>query len=200
MSEAGNGAGKGIVTSALLVAAVALILVAGMFLKSSGPRGARNVEAVAASPAPSLPLGSAVTPELPTGAPAGTAPALSPEPAPPEAAPTRAPRPASPADPLLENLAARARNDCGRLAKAPLRWTAQLIVACKPQTVDRLLDAARGSNGIYVLPASVNDDACFRVCFGTYATSKEAAAAADLPKALRGKERIGAVEIVTVLP
>jgi septal ring-binding cell division protein DamX len=203
MSEKGNGAGKGIVSSALLLAAVALILVTGMVLRTSGPPRSRSVQAVAASPAPPLPLGSTITPDLQTEAPAGPAPAASPEPAAREAAPTRAPRPGAPlapADPLVENLAARARDDCGRLAKAPLRWTAQLIVACKPQTVDRLLDAASGSTGVYVLPASVNDDACFRVCFGTYATAKEAAAAADLPKALRGKERIVAVEIVKVLP
>jgi hypothetical protein len=74
------------------------------------------------------------------------------------------------------------------------------MVACKPETVDRLLGVASGSTRVYVLPASVNDDPCFRVCFGAYATSKEAAAAADLPKALRGKERIGAVEIAKVLP
>ena len=203
MSTQGNGAGKGIVSSALLVAAVALILVAGMFLKSGGPQGSRKVSTVAASPAPSLPLGSTITPELPTAVPVETAQETSPEPAPREALTMRPPRAAvsaAPADPLVETLAARARADCGRLAKARGRWTSQLIVACKPQTVDRLLAAASGSTGVYVLPASVNDDACFRVCFGTYATAKDAAAAADLPKALRGKERIGAVEIVRVLP
>jgi hypothetical protein len=75
-----------------------------------------------------------------------------------------------------------------------------LLVACKPETVDRLLGNAGGARGLYVLPVQVKDDACFRVCFGTYQTSKEAAAALDLPKALRGKDRIGAVEIAKVLP
>jgi hypothetical protein len=75
-----------------------------------------------------------------------------------------------------------------------------LLVACKPETVGRILDRGHGSTSLYVLPVQVKDDACFRVCFGAYATSKEAAAAVDLPKALRGKEKIGAVEIVKVLP
>ena len=200
MSEERNGAGKGLVSSALLVAAVALILVAGMFLRSSGPREARKLAAVAASPAPSIPLGSIITPEPQAEGQAETAPATWAEPVPVKAAPPKAPPAGLPTDPLVLSLAARARDDFERLAKARGRWTAQLIVACKPQTVERLLDAAPGSAGIYVLPASVNDEACFRVCFGTYATSKEAAAAADLPKALRGKERIGAVEIAKVLP
>jgi septal ring-binding cell division protein DamX len=200
MSEEGDGAGKGLVSSALLVAAVALILIAGMFLRSSGPHAALHQASSAASPVPSIPLGSTITPELPAEAPAETAPTTSPEPGAVEAAPAKAPQPAPPADPLVVSLAARARDDCGRIAKGRGRWTAQLIVACKPQTVERLLDAARGSTGVYVLPADLNNDACFRVCFGTYATSKEAAAAADLPKALRGKERIGAVEIAKVLP
>jgi hypothetical protein len=201
MSEAGNGAGKGLVSSALLVAAVALILFAGMFLRHRGPEGARNVGAPPPSPAPLLPLGSTITPEV------QTEPAPETEPTGPVEAPSivetarpSAPPPTTAVDPLLVRLAARAETDCGRLEKARGRWTAQLMVACKPETVDRLLDVASGSSKVYVLPASLNDDPCFRVCFGTYATSKEAAAAADLPTSLRGKERIGAVEIAKVLP
>jgi septal ring-binding cell division protein DamX len=200
MSEEGNGAGKGLVSSALLMAAVALILFAGMFLKRRGVEAGRDVSLVAASPAPSLPLGSAITPERRTESapePASTATA---EATLVETPPKPPLQPAPGADPLVATLAARARNDCGRLAKARGRFTAQLMVACKPQTVGRLLDSASGSSKIYILPASLNDDPCFRVCFGTYATSKEAAAAADLPKPLRGKERIGAVEIAKVLP
>ena len=65
---------------------------------------------------------------------------------------------------------------------------------------NRMLGMAHGSSALYVLPVRVKDDPCFRVCFGAYATSKEAALAADLPRALRGKERIGSVEIAKVLP
>jgi septal ring-binding cell division protein DamX len=201
MSEQGSGSGNGLVSSALLVAAVALILFAGMFLRHRGPEIGRVDAAVPASPTPSIPLGSAITPELPSEtSPAVAAPAASVEPTPVETPWKESSHPVPPADPLLAKLAARAQSDSGRLATAHGRWTAQLMVACKPETVDRLLGVASGSTRVYVLPASVNDDPCFRVCFGAYATSKEAAAAADLPKALRGKERIGAVEIAKVLP
>ena len=201
MSDAGNGTGKGLISSALLVAAVALILFAGMVLRHRDPEGIRHVAAAAPAPAPLLPLGSTITPDAPSEVAPDTAPAGSAEVSlPVERARPIAPQPARPVDRLLVQLAARAEADCGRLGKARGRWTAQIMVACKPETVDRLLDAASGSSKVYVLPASLNDDPCFRVCFGDYATSKEAAAAADLPAPLRGKERIGAVEIAKVLP
>lgn len=191
MSTSGKESGKGLTSSALLVAAVAAIMVAGMFLRSAGRNEVLPEAARAAAPVLSLPLGAPVAPET---QPIETVPA------PAKAPPAKAFVPERPPDPLVVNLATRARADCGRLAQARGPFTAQLIVACKPETVDRLLGAAAGTSKIYVLPASVNDDACFRVCFGDYPTSKEAAAAADLPKALRGKERVGAVEIAKVLP
>jgi len=193
MSEEENAEAKGFMSSALLLAAVAAIIVAGMFLRSSGPEEALRPAASAASPAPSLPLGRTVTPERGPPAPTETAPRT-------EEAPRIETTLALAADPLVVKLATRAEGDCERLSKARGRWTAQLIVACKPETVDRLLGAARGSTKMYVLPARVHDEACFRVCFGAYATSQEAALAADLPKTLRGKDKIGAVEIAKVLP
>jgi septal ring-binding cell division protein DamX len=191
---------RGVTSSVLLVAAVAVVMVAGMVLKTEPPRELPIV-AGTSSPAPALPLGSTVTPELPPAAPTtATAPIETPPSAEPTLASAPIPTPTQTDDPLLATLAARAADDCARLRRARGRWTAQLLVACKPETVDRLLGNARGSSGLYVLPAHVNDNACFRVCFGAYATSKEAAAASDLPKALRGKEKIGAVEIAKVLP
>ena len=188
MSEAGNGEGKGFTSSALLVAAVALILVAGLLLKSDGPTAALRPADDEASRASSIPLGSAIAPEIPPPTPE------------PEAAPRIEAPPVPATDPLVLKIATRAEGDCERLSKARGRYTAQLVVACKPETVDRLLSAAHESTKLYVLPAQVRDEACFRVCFGAYATSREAAAAADLPKALRGKDKIGAVEIAKVLP
>ena len=190
MSKEDTGEGKGVMSSALLLAAVAVVLVTGMVLKTEAPRNLPPA-GVPASPAPSLPLGSTITPELAPEAPADTKADPDPEPE---------PSPAATADPLTVKLASRAEADCGRLAKAHGRWTAQLLVACKPETVDRMLGMAHESSALYVLPVQVKDDPCFRVCFGAYATSKEAALAADLPKALRGKERIGPVEIAKVLP
>jgi len=202
MSKEADGEGKGVLPSAFLVTAVAVVMVAGMVLRTDGPRDLPST-AGPSSPPVSLPLGSTVAPD-PTPA-ALVEPVETVEPpgivAPVETDPPsdRGPE-AESADPLLVKLAARVEGDCGRLAKFRGRWTAQLLVACKPETVDRMLGTAQGSSTLYVLPAHVNDDPCFRVCFGVYATSKEAALAADLPKALRGKEKIGPVEIAKVLP
>jgi septal ring-binding cell division protein DamX len=186
MSKGDAGETRSFLSSAFLVAAVAVVMLLGMFLKTEAPHELAPA-AGPASPAPSLPLGSTVTPELPRAAAVE---------APPRAEPMRV----LAVDPLVAKLAARVEGDCGRLAKAQGRWTAQLMVACKPETVDRLLAKARGSRGLYVLPIQVNDDACFRVCFGAYQTSEEAAQASNLPRALRGKEKIGVVEIAKVLP
>jgi septal ring-binding cell division protein DamX len=195
MSKDDTGEVKGVISSALLLAAVGVVIVAGMFLKTD-VRGnlPRPGAPASASPAASLPLGSTITPELapePTGAEKADTETVTP--AEPDPVP-------APPDPLTVRLATRAEADCGRLAQSHGRFTAQLLVACKPETVDRILELAHGASSLYVLPVQVKDDACFRVCFGAYATSKQAAAAPDLPKALRGKEKIGAVEIAKVLP
>jgi septal ring-binding cell division protein DamX len=204
MSKEANEGPKGFASSVFLVAAVAVVVVAGMFLKTEPPHALPPSPALT-RPATPLPLGTTVTPEAPAPEPAGAQPV---EPQTVEAqtveappgAPLAEPPKAPAADPLVQKLADRAEVDCARIAKAGGRWTAQLLVACKPETVERLLGNAGGSRGLYVLPVQVKDEACFRVCFGTYATSKDAANASDLPKALRGKEKIGAVEIAKVLP
>ena len=191
MSEERAGAGKGLLSGALLVTAVGAILLAGFLLRSSG-RTEPSSAPRAPAPASSLPLGAEVAPETddrPAPKPATSAPPA-----------IREVAAAAPLDPLLMELATRAEADAGRLSKAKGPWTAQILVACKPETVERVLEASAGSGRLYVLPARVKDEACFRVCFGDYATSKDAAAAADLPQALRGKDKIGAAEIARVLP
>jgi len=97
-------------------------------------------------------------------------------------------------------LASRSTGDLTRLGQSSGRYTAQLVVACKPETVARLIEAAHGAKSLYVLPAQVKGQACFRVCWGSYGTQDDAAKAADLPAALRSAERPRAVEIVSVLP
>ena len=189
MSDDVDHGGKGILSSALLVAAVATILVAAFVLRVDAPdRASRAAEPVAVPPA-SLPLGSTVSPETKdSAAPAHAAPAPG---------PVEQGKLAIPAE---LRLATRAEHDRQRVARARGRWTAQLVVACKFETVDRLLAASGGSTKIYLLPAQLNGASCFRVCFGAYATSKEAAAAADLPKSLRGDEKVRAVEFAKVAP
>jgi septal ring-binding cell division protein DamX len=209
MSESVDTGGKGGLSSVLLVAAVSGVLLTGFLLKSEAPGAAARSSAPAPHPSPAPALGSTIEPELQAAA---SVPPAEPEPEPAPSTPkphVEAPStaakpvesvlPAPAGDPVIVKLAARAERDHGRLAKAAGRWTAQLIVACRPDTVDRLIAASGSSQKLYVLPAQVKDEACFRVCFGAYGTPKEAAAAADLPKALRGKEKIGAVEIAKVL-
>ncbi len=180
--------------SAFLLAAVAVVMVTGMVLKTDVSRNLARAPGPA-SPGPSLPLGSTITPEFSPAAPSAIDPETEIEQEPvPESTP------AETADPLADRLAARVTVDCGRLAKLSGPWTAQLLVACKLETVDRILGMAQGSSSLYVLPVQVKNDACFRLCYGAYQTQKDAARAADLPRALRGKERIGAVLIAKVLP
>ncbi len=183
MSEPSNSAnaGKGVASSALLLTAVLAIVLAATFLKSPPP--AQPSRPLATEPSP-LPLGGAIR-KMP----------------PPPALPsTVVTKPTPSMDPSLVRLATRAQIDCARLSPARGRFTAQLLVACRAETVDRLLEAASQSTKIYVLPTAVRDEACFRVCFGTYATAQHASAAADLPTALRGKDKVIAVAIAKVLP
>lgn len=192
MSEEAEAPEKGNLASASLVVAVAAVLLAGMILKTDG--SARpQAEAAAAL---SLPLGETVIPEA---LPAAVAPELAPDTVPllKDAPPIVVEVPTI--DPVVTKLASRAESDVARLEKARGKWTAQLLVACKTETVARLLDSAHDSAKVYVLPAQVRDEACFRVCYGTYGTAKDASAA-DVPKSLRGKDKAAAVAIAKVLP
>lgn len=175
-------------SSALLVGAVGAILLAGMILKGDRRAEAPGSADVVAAPAPIL-LGRAITPESAPAAP--LVPVSTPEP------PAKTPEPV--ADPVLEKLATRAGADAKRLHAAKGSWTAQLLVACRADTVERVVAASGGTTKLYVLPADIHGDACFRICWGVYQNAKDAAAAADLPKSLRGKDKLSAVEISKVL-
>jgi len=173
-------------SSAFLIGAVAAILFTGWILKGDRPQTPPPA-------APAVTLGSTIVPEpQPDEPPPAAAP---PE---PQAAAIAADEP--PLDPRLDKLARRVADDLDRLSAARGSWAAQLVVACRPETVLRMLDAAGGARKLYVLPAEVRGDACFRVLWGSYANPKDAAAAADLPPSLRSKEKPGAVEIAKVLP
>jgi septal ring-binding cell division protein DamX len=153
------------------VGAVLAILGVGAVLSTDPPRESRAPIPAATPPPRAEPL-----PEAP-------------------AAPVAVPEPAPPSD-----LASRAAEDLRRLGQSAGRYTAQLVVACKPETVERLVAASGGASELYVLPAQVKGSACFRVCWGSYMTSDEASRAADLPAALRTADRPRGVEIVSVLP
>ena len=192
-SSGRTGGGKELASSALLVAGVVAILIAGFVLKAG-----RTVDPPEATPAEVL-LGATITPE--TAAPE-SAPAPPPSPAPlsPSRLTPAAPAVTSgPADPTFDKLARRAAADLARVAAIREPWTAQLLVACRVETVERVLAASKGATKLYVLPAEVHGDACFRICWGAYKGAKDAAAATDLPRELRGRERVGAVEIAKVI-
>jgi len=72
-----------------------------------------------------------------------------------------------------------------KLARRPGKWTLQIAVICNPQNVERLLTSAGGSDRLYLLPATLQGASCFRVCWGVYADSKQAATALDLPASLK---------------
>jgi hypothetical protein len=192
------GGWKDLASSALLIGAVLVILIGGFVLKSERAPDA----AVRSAPPPESPvLGSTIVPETVPDSPVPDSPV------PPESVPAALPvtarrveGPAPPSDPVLEGLATRAATDLSRLSASDNAWTAQLLVACRAETVERIIAGSKGASKLYVLPAEVKGDACFRVCWGTYRSQKDAAAAADLPKGLRGKDKIGAVEIAKVAP
>ena len=180
---------RGLVSSALLVGAVGAILLAGWTLQGNPPPPP-------APAAPEVKLGAPVAVEAPPRSAAAAPEEATPTPAvEPEAEPSTAPPPEPRKAPIVKPV-----DDAGRLAATGGAYTAQLLVACRAETVDRLRAEARGAARLYVLPATVHGNACWRVCWGSYGNAKDAAAAADLPKALRGKERPGAVEIAKVLP
>ncbi len=107
--------------------------------------------------------------------------------APPSPAPARAPAPASEASSdlrSLDPLALRTLKDPTRLARSSGSFTLQLAVACRTETASRVLQRAGGSDRLYVLPATVKDQECYRLCWGSYPSREEALKAADLPAAL----------------
>ena len=187
--DATSGGGvREFASSALLLGAVAAILLMGLALRSE-PVREREIR----EPEPAAPAALATTPAPAAPAPTPQVQAASP---PPAAAVTAPPA----TDPALAALAGRAAEDLTRIGRAHGSWTAQLVVACKPETVDRLVRQSRGASKLYVLPAEVHGAPCFRVCWGSYASASEAASAKDLPAPLRGAEGVRAVLVSKVLP
>jgi len=196
----GPAAWAEIVSSTLLIVTTVAILVTGFVLRS-GPLHEQPADAGALPPATAAPAGTA--PEAPPLSEPAVAPV---EQAPPPIEPPPAPvrKAASvtpvPADPHLAGLADRALAYADRIRRASGSWTAQVVVACKAETVSRCVSSAKGSPKLYVLPTELNGSSCFRVCWGAYATAKDAAACRDLPPGLRSAGPVRSVEIAKVLP
>ena len=114
------------------------------------------------------------------------APQADPEAA-PEAVLQPAPEPGAGADPGTRDPSAwsrRLHDEVERLGSRTGEWTLQLIVACDPRNVARLLDAAGDDDALHLIPAEINGRECFRLCWGAY-RDREQALAAALPGSLR---------------
>lgn len=160
----GGGAGSGVATG-VLFATVACILVAGLALRSAPHE-----------PAPRAPQARPAPAERTEPQP------LPPKPVPVEERP--APATAPPPAPAEEDLSRRASEDGARLRRSSGKFTAQILVACSAENVRRLLRGERGGS-LYVLSAPERGDGCYRICWGSYGTSRLASEAADLPAPLR---------------
>ncbi len=78
----------------------------------------------------------------------------------------------------------RAREDARRLAATGGEWTLQFLVTCVPETPAQLLNQLRGDEHLYLLPVLYNDEACLRICWGSFFTREAAVAHRRLPAAL----------------
>jgi hypothetical protein len=181
---------------------------------SSSPEPASGTEGPAppvAGPDTGAPLGAPPTGEPPAADP----PAAQPSPAKPPVAepsavepPVARPRETTPipppprgsVSPFAEGrryLAALRTLDSGQIpraatlfqeladAEAPERATLQLMIACQEETVRRARAAGGDRGSLFVLPYDLKGRACYRVCWGGYASRADAESAAPgLPDGL----------------
>ncbi len=166
---------KQTISTGILLAAVLLILAAGGLLRADRT----------AAPAPAVERDA-----KPPSVPPVPVPAPQPPAAPERAAPpvrTVAPAEAAPATtaPSGDDLDLRAERDQDRLSRSRSSFTAQVLVMCKPDNTRKLLRKAGGADRLFLLPMRERGPTCYRVCWGLYGSSRDAAAASDLPAFLR---------------
>jgi hypothetical protein len=86
-------------------------------------------------------------------------------------------------DPLSETVddrAARAR----RLLSSGYDWTLQFMVTCRVESATSLLQSVAYDARLHLLPYRHEQQACYRVCWGSYGSRDEAVSEAPLPAAL----------------
>jgi septal ring-binding cell division protein DamX len=155
-------------STGILLAAVLAILAAGALL-----RGEKSVEP-RIPPLPKVPTAAAVEP--------APSPAIATEVAP--AAPVEI-RAAAPLPAPAGDLGQRAAHDWKRLSSRRGGFTAQMAVTCKEDNTRRILKKAGSSERLFLVALPSKGPTCFRVCWGSYPSANEAAAARDLPASLR---------------
>ena len=171
----GRGSAGELASSAVLIVSVVVVLVLGRALQTSPDAVAETTPSLP-STLPPLTLAAGTDPEPPPAAPVQTPPPRR------EAVARKREAPET-----LPPLAARAAADLTRLGAHRGAWTAQILLACKTETVERLLEREPSSSELFVVPVEFRGDSCFRVCWGSYPTSKDAAAAGDRPASLLGE-------------
>jgi len=174
--------GRHLISVGLPLGTVLGVLILGALLQS-GPS-----EAVGVTPSPLAeqlppPPSYAARPQTPPGNEPATRVDIAPRPA---AAPPRPTHQTSTRDNSVSRLGRRALKDVDRLASARNRWTSQVGVYCDAAHVSAMVEQFQGETSLYLLPALIEDRACFRVCWGRYDDQNEARRARDLPAALRG--------------
>ena len=83
-------------------------------------------------------------------------------------------------------LPTRAASDRARLVHSGGSYTVQLMVACDAENAARVIGEAGSTSRLYVLPFTHNGQACYRLCWGSFATRQSAESSGDLPAELRG--------------
>ena len=191
-----------LVPVALGLAGLAVVAAAGYYFLVLRPAEADQV--ATAPPPSSLPVPTAAPsleatlPPATLAAPATTQP---PDPTPTAAAP-QTPAPPSGAD-ARGLLGSGAYADASRGFAAQLRGSArgrysvQLLVACSEETIQKAVEAVPAEE-LFILPVSYQGRSCYRVCWGTYGSEAQAAAASRaLPEYFR---RGGANPRVSPIP
>jgi septal ring-binding cell division protein DamX len=150
-----------LIAAGSLFGAVVVVLLLGFVLRTPEPTGASTL---APLPARTVPAEDETRPAL-----AVPAPVPAPSSRPPQQV-TGGP-----------SLAARAEADRDRLVNGGGSFTIQLMVACDADNAARHVGAAGGAPELYVLPFTLDGNACFRLCWGSYATRTAAESAGNLP-------------------
>lgn len=135
-----------------------------------------------------VPLPAIDTPA--TGPPVAAAepvPTAAIRPTPAETAPlpttTEVPAAAESGDEILD-LARRARRDEQRLARSGGAWTLQFMMACDPANVAPPAKSLAAERDFYLLSKMHDQRACFRLCWGSFASRDLALAANGIPAPL----------------
>jgi septal ring-binding cell division protein DamX len=161
-----------LIAAGSLSTAVVIVLVFGAVLRTDAPFAETTVPL--AEPAETGSLADATVSPQPEAIPSAEPPATRPA-VPSSASPSpRRPRPAG-------GLEERAAADRERLIDSGMGFTLQLMVSCDLDNARRNLESIGEPSRLYILPVELDGKACYRLCWGAYASRQSAERAEDLP-------------------